>query len=222
MPLIAQGQRDVEHRQARADEHDLIPSLDVERVVRPGVSRVPRVDRERSHARRVGRRVVADGQDRGVGEDGAPPREGDLVPGSRGPRPDRNDLPRDALQLRARSGRSLGIGQDVPQVLAVERPWDERAAGACAVALPHPTEEVIRIVLERAHSTHGHIQNMRPAARAVCNPAAEGAEPLDQHHPHRGPRTQQVGGHHRAAEPATHDRYRTHALRGPPAPSVCP
>ena len=123
-------------------------------------------------------------------------------------------LPDDALE-GAVARRAFGLAEEKLQVFAVEPPGDERVRGDVAAAASSPSQEMIGIVGQRAHSAGRDVQDVRLDPRAVRHAPADGAEPVDEGDPGRTPPAQEMGGDRDAAEAAADDGDRKRRRSAP-------
>ena len=208
---VAEGEHDVAHRESGAEQEDVLTPVELEGVGRPWVAGVAqtRVELGAVVDRRVGRREVPDRQHHLVRVDRAAVRKpqrdvvrrvGDL-----------DDLAGDPQQRQP--GCAARLVEPRREVLAVRPARDEGPTGQRRVARPDEAEEVVGIVLERAHPPRRHVQRVTAGGRRVCDAADLPLDSLDEQDAADGCRrcAQEVDRDGRSAEPRSDDRDR--ALR---------
>ena len=202
---VAEPERDVDHRQAGADQEDLFCWVDLERVGRPGIPGVPQALRELTgDRRRVRRRVVADREHRVVRTENTAVPEGEHDPFRPFTDPDHLAGYSEQPQL----GGTTGLLEPRGEVLAVHLAGNEGATGDRGLTRAGEVEEVVGIVLEGAHAPRRDVQRVARRAGEVRDAADPALRALDQQQPRdaRRRRPQQMDGNRRAAEARPHDR----------------
>jgi len=200
-------EHDVDHRQSRPDQHDVVILLDARQAAAPRVGDVAilrAVARLRLH--REGRREIAD-TERGT-VDRVPCTVRGLQFDRRRARAQARHLGIHADHRGCRMRRQTGR-QGRAQILTVQASRHEGTARLCVPGLRtalEPLDEMLRLSVVRAHVADTDIQQMLVVRSRIGDAAAERRGAIEQEDPHRnaGP-FDEVNGQHGASEAAPHD-----------------
>ncbi len=203
--IARQCQHGVGHGQAIAhDQHRLIRGW-IGQV--PGIMAIRRMFANARSPRVRRRRRVSHGQNHAIRREGVAPGEVHGERAARAVSPHLSNFVEDAHQPHVRRRMSLGVDQDVVQIVAVQRPGQEILAVGIRHLPPRKLQELRGIGGVRRQARRGHIEQEGKFPRRVRHTAAHRGAAFDENDVSvaRGRPPEQGSREHRAGKAGADD-----------------